>query len=90
MHSSDYEILANVIGHALGETCREYGEDARTHLYDCLYRPLVSRLQRDNPRFDNLKFAYAVGTSETFYRQASSDLDRRRERAARAASYDAS
>jgi len=57
--------LARIAGETLAAAYLQGGEDARTATYDALYRPLVTLLADDNPRFSNLRFAEAVGTAET-------------------------
>jgi hypothetical protein len=39
-------------------------ESSRAEIYDALYRPLTAMLRADNPNFDNLRFAEAVGKAE--------------------------
>ena len=67
MSRKDYVALADIVGRTLGIAYILGGEVNRTAVYDELYRPLVARLQADNPRFDNLRFAQAVGTAEAAY-----------------------
>jgi hypothetical protein len=69
MTTRDYTMLASVIGNTLAAARISGGEDCRSAIYYALYEPLVSELRRDNERFDNLKFAFAVGTAETRYSQ---------------------
>jgi hypothetical protein len=65
MTRKDYTALASIVGNTLAVATSCGGEDFRTAIYDSLYRPLVAECQRENPRFDNLRFAAAVGHAET-------------------------
>lgn len=67
MTRKDYVQLARIAGETLGASYVHGGEDARTTTYDVLYRPLVTLLADDNPRFSNLRFAAAVGVAESDY-----------------------
>jgi hypothetical protein len=60
----DYIQFARIAGDTLGAAYLQGGEDARTAIYDAMYRPLVTLLADDNPRFSNLRFAEAVGNAE--------------------------
>jgi hypothetical protein len=65
MTRKHYVPLARIAGETLAVAYLQGGEDARTEIYDALYRPLVTLLADDNPRFSSLRFAAAVGTAET-------------------------
>lgn len=60
MTRKNYEVLAKIVGN----TFAACGEDLRETVYDNLYTPLVDYLKSDNPRFDSLRFSYAVATAE--------------------------
>jgi hypothetical protein len=61
MTAKDYEVLAKIVAN----TFAACGEDLRETVYDNLYTPLVEYMKSENPRFDTLRFSYAVATAET-------------------------
>jgi hypothetical protein len=65
MSRKDYVTLAKIAGSTLATAYLQGGEATRTAVYDAMYRPLVSMLAADNERFDQLRFAAAVGTAES-------------------------
>lgn len=71
MTRKHYVQLARIAGETLATASDIGGEDARTAVYDAFYRPLVTMLADDNPRFSSLRFAAAVATTEQERRTAS-------------------
>jgi hypothetical protein len=67
MTRKHYVPLARIAGETLATAYLQGGEDARTEIYDALYRPLVTLLADDNPRYSSLRFAEAVGRAEADY-----------------------
>lgn len=65
MTRKDYQLLATFAGKALAAAYLSGGEDARTVVYDTVYRPLTAALAADNPRFDTLRFSGFTGAVET-------------------------
>jgi hypothetical protein len=64
MSKKDYNTLAKITGETLGAAYLYGGEEARTAVYDALYRPLVKHFNEDNELFKPLMFAAAVGRAE--------------------------
>jgi hypothetical protein len=64
MSHKDYEMIGAIVAGTLVRATQIGGEELRTEIYDVLYRPLVIELQKDNERFDNLRFAGFVGAIE--------------------------
>lgn len=64
MTTQDYETLAPIVGNLFLALHERGGEELRTVAYDNFYTPLVEALKRDNERFDELKFSYAVASAE--------------------------
>jgi len=64
MTRRNFEALATITGLTLAAAFRLGGESHRTEIYDALYRPLVAHCNGDNPGFDSLRFAAAVGLAE--------------------------
>jgi hypothetical protein len=65
MTRKDYQPLAKIAGETLAAALESGGEETRTKVYDALYRPLVTLLADDNPRFSQMRFAAAVGEAES-------------------------
>jgi hypothetical protein len=65
MSRKHYVPLARIAGETLAEAYAAGGEDLRTRVYDALYRPLVTLLADDNPRFSPLRFAEATARAES-------------------------
>jgi len=58
------EALAQYLGGVLATAHKRGGEWARTFAYQESYEPLVAILKADNPKFDQVRFAAAVGKAE--------------------------
>jgi hypothetical protein len=61
MTSKDFEMLARHIGNALAFV-DTLGPEAFEAFYDQVYVPLADDLAASNPRFDRMRFGYAVAT----------------------------
>jgi hypothetical protein len=64
MTRKDYIALAEVMGEAFYRASQANGETGRTLVYDCAYRPLVARLELENPAFDCTRFSFACAVAE--------------------------
>ena len=67
MTRKDYELLARYLGGVLGRVFVRGGEKARTVAYNESYEPLANMLESDNPKFDRVRFSFAVATHERNY-----------------------
>jgi len=64
MTQRDYIQFARILGDAFSAASEFGGEPCRTMVYDSVYTPIVGYLTRDNPRFDQTRFAFAVAKRE--------------------------
>ena len=64
MSRKDYIALAKIVGNTFAAVGDLNGKVGRETVYENLYIPLCDYLASENPRFDRLKFSYAVGTAE--------------------------